>query len=143
MIFSRQIAFIESLESQVFETMQQVIRDFGFELEEAIREDQLFEKGEDGNKKKLLGYSRTTIRIKIAKGQPVDRTTLRDENDFHPSIQIEAKSEGFEVSSNVTHAKFLIGRYGSAILRPNIDNMRDFIENHFIPNFKKQIQDVL
>ena len=143
MIFSKQIEFIDSIESLIFEEFQQTLRNSGFELEEAIREDQLFNKGEDGNNKKLLGYARTTIRIKIAKGQPVDRTTLRDENNFHPSIQIDAFPDRFEVSSNVTYAKFLIGRYGPAILKPNRENMLSFVEKNLIPNLKRSIDDKL
>lgn len=138
MIFSRQIAFIDQLESSIFETLRQTINDQGFELEESISEDQLFAKGEDGTGKKLKGYTRTTIRLKLKKGQPVDRTTLRDEREFHPSISIQAFSDRFEVSSNVSHAKWLIKRYGIDILRPNSENLRSFVETNFIPNLKRQ-----
>lgn len=142
-IFDRQIRFIENLESELFKEMENSIKGFGFELEEAITEDQLFNRGVDGNEKKLLGYSRTTIRIKIAKGQPVDRTTLKDENNFHPSIQIDAFSDRFEVSSNVTHAKFLLSRYGQDILKVSNKNMKEFMLKHFIPAIKQNINDKL
>lgn len=143
MIFSRQIAFIDQLESNIFEVLEKTINSRGYELEEAISEDQLFTKGEDGKGLKLKGYTRTTIRLKIKKGQPVDRTTLRDEKEFHPSITIKAFPDRFEVSSNVSHAKWLIKRYGEDILRPNLENLSLFLENNFIPNIKKDINDKL
>jgi len=143
MLFARQIQFIESLESQLFQTIEQAFRDFGFELEEVIREEQLFNRGEDGRENKLLGYTRSTIRIKISKNQPADRTTLKDNGQFHESITITGLSDRFEVSSNVTHAKYLIRRYGEDILRPNLDSIHIFIEKNVLPNFKNKIDDVL
>ena len=142
-IFDRQIAFIDNIESNLFATMQGALNANGIFLEERIREEQLFKRGVDGNNEPLrdqktgrLGYKRTTIRIKIAKGQPVDRITLRDENEFHPSITIQANSDGFEVTSNVTHAKFLIGRYGQDIIKPTLENMQDFFKRYVLPELK-------
>jgi len=143
MIFARQIKFIDSLERMIFAQFESALRTRGFELEEAITEDQLFNRGVDGNENRLLGYSRTTIRIKIAKGQPVNRTTLRDENNFHPSITLTAFDNRFEISSNVTQAKFLIGRYGKDILKPTKDNMLRFVEDNMIPNLKSLVNEQL
>lgn len=147
-LFTRQIAFIDKLEDIIYDELKNVIQQFGFVLEENIAEDQLFKKGQDGDGEPLkdqktgrLGYTRTTIRIKISKGQPVDRITLRDERKFHPSITIDAFDDRFEVSSNVTHAKFLISRYGENILKPSRENMTNFMTNYFIPNIKKRIDD--
>lgn len=140
-LFERQIQFLESLESDIYREIENSVNQFGYVLEEDISQKQLFEQGVDGKGKKLLGYSRTTIRIKIAKGQPVDRTTLRDKNDFHPSITIKAFSDRFEVSSSVTHAKFLIKRYGKDILRPSAENINSFMFKYVLPNLKKKIND--
>lgn len=148
MLFSKQIKFIDNLEDLIFQELKNVINQFGFVLEENIAEDQLFQKGQDGDGEPLkdkktgrLGYTRTTIRIKLSKGQPVDRITLRDEKKFHPSIMIDAFDDRFEVSSNVTHAKFLIARYGENILKPSRENMTNFMTNYFIPNIKNTIND--
>jgi len=147
-LFSKQIAFIDTLEDLIFKELKSVINEFGFVLEENIAEDQLFKKGQDGNQEPLkdqktgrLGYTRTTIRLKISKGQPVDRITLRDEKKFHPSITIEGFEDRFEISSDVTHAKFLIKRYGENILKPSRENMTNFMTNYFIPNIKNRIDD--
>ena len=150
MIFKKQIAFIDDLENNIFETLRNVINSFGIEIEKSITEDQMFKKGIDGTGKKIkdqktgrLGYTRQTIRLKISKGQPVDRVTLRDNNDFHPSIEIKAFSDRFEVSSNVTHAKFLISRYGEDIMRPTAENFKSFFEKNFLPEIKRYKNDKL
>ena len=147
-IFDEQIAFLDTIEAKLFSTMRNALRSNGIDLEEAISKDQLYDRGVDGNNKPLrnkktgrLGYKRTTIRIKIAKGQPVDRITLRDENKFHPSITIEANDAFFIISSNVTHAKHLINNYGEDILRPTTENMLKFFNTHVLPNLKRFINE--
>lgn len=138
-VFARQKKFVKSLEENLFDQFRQSLVTFGFKLEDYIVEKQLFEKGIDGTGKRLPGYARTTIRIKIKKGQPVDRTTLRDENKFHPSIEVDAFEDRFEVSSNLTHAKWIIKRYGQKVLQPTNENMAEFMSLYFIPKFKDYV----
>ena len=121
-MFTTQKEFITEIEEGVFEEMNRSITMNGFVLENYIVEKQLFEKGIDGSGQRLEGYARTTIRIKIKKGQPVDRTTLRDDNEFHPSIQIDAFSDRFEVSSDVSHAKWILNRYGRNVMKITKEN---------------------
>ena len=139
MIFARQIAFIDSLETQFFASLRKSIEANGNFIVDSITQKQLFERGEDGDGKKLLGYTRTTIRIKVAKGQPFDRTTLRDENEFHPSIMIDARDRDFTISSNVTHAQFLVARYGENIMKPSNETMSEFFRLYFLPNIKTEL----
>jgi len=136
-MFRKQIEFIDNFENLLFEKFQEAVQNYGFVLEKDITDKQLFEKGIDGKGKRLEGYTRTTIRYKLQKGQPADRTTLKDENEFHPSIQIKAFADHFEVSSNVTHAKYLIKRYGKDILKITNENMKDFIEKYVLPKIKE------
>ena len=49
MLFSKQIKFIDNLEDLIFQELKNVINQFGFVLEENIAEDQLFQKGQDGD----------------------------------------------------------------------------------------------
>lgn len=150
MLFQNQLNFIDELQDSVFSTLQETIIDNDFVITDFITEKQLYEKGIDGTGNPIknqqtgrLGYTRTTIRIKKAKGQPTDRITTRDENKFHPSINIDAYPDRFEVSSNVGYAKYLIKRYGENIIRPTTSNMRKFFLEYFIPEFKRQTNDKL
>jgi len=89
-LFEKQIKFIDELEQQLFIQLELTIRSFDFVLKDYVINKQLFREGVDGNNIKLPGYRRTTIRLKIAKGDPVDRTTLRDDGEFYSHIQIDA-----------------------------------------------------
>lgn len=138
-IFSRQIKFIEEVQRDFNKIVQQTILKYDFVLKDYVVNKQLFQKGIDGDGKRLPGYSRTTIRLKISKGQPADRTTLHDTQEFAASIQIDAFSDRFEISSNVSHTKYLMKRYGKNIIKPTDENFKEFLTNYFIPNFKTYV----
>lgn len=140
-IFSRQKRFIDSFEKTLMEELEQTINSFDFVLKDYVVNKQLFREGIDGDGKRLEGYKRTTIRIKIRKGQPVDRTTLHDEEDFVNSIQIDAFSDRFEVTSDVDHDKYIVKRYGQNVLKITNENFREFMINYFLPNLKKKTDD--
>lgn len=136
MLFSAQIKFINEIEKNVFQILQSTIGQFDYVLKDFITNKQLFRQGIDGEGKKLPGYARTTIRIKLSKGQPVDRTTTVDEGDFHASIEIKEFTDRFEVSSNVSYDKFIIKRYGQDILKITNENFTEFLIVYFLPNLR-------
>lgn len=138
-MFSAQLKFIDELESNVFSILKETIGQFDFVMKDYITNKQLFRKGIDGDGEKLAGYARTTIRIKISKGQPVDRTTTVDEGIFHASIQIDEFSDRFEVSSNVSYDKYIIKRYGQNILKITNENLTEFLTVYFLPNLKTYV----
>lgn len=139
MIFAKQINFVNELEENIFPTFRDVLKQFDFVVKDYVVNKQLFQKGIDGNKERLPGYSRTTIRLKISKGQPVDRTTLHDSEKFVASIEIDAFSDRFEVSSNVSYDKYIIKRYTKDVLKPTKENMEDFFRVYFLPNLKNYV----
>lgn len=140
-IFFKQKAFLNEVESVLMSQIRQSIDAFDFVLKDYIVNKQLFREGIDGKGEKLAGYKRSTIRLKIRKGDPVDRTTLRDEGDFYASIFIDAFEDRFEISSDVDYDKYIIKRYGSDVLRVSNENFREFLFKYFMPNFKKTIDD--
>ena len=141
-IFKRQKQFINEIESGLFHVLQTTIQSFDFVLKDYVVNKQLFQKGIDGNGKRLPGYTRTTIRIKISKGQPVDRTTLHDSEQFVDSIRIDAFSDRFEISSDVPHDKFIIKRYNqNEILKITDENFREFLKIYFLPKLKQFAND--
>ena len=140
-IFNRQIQFIDEVERAVQEEFKTAIARFGFVMRDFIINKQLFREGIDGKGERLPGYSRTTIRLKLSKGDPVDRTTLKDEGTFHASIEIDAFDDHFEISSNVPHDRYIIARYGKDVLKVTEENMIEFVTNFFIPNYRRYVFD--
>lgn len=137
-LFKKQIQYLETLEQKIFLLLRETIDNKSFIIKDYVVKKQLYDKGIDGKEKRLKGYTRTTIRYKIAKGQPADRTTLKDKGDFYASITIDVYPEHFEISSSVTHSKYLISKYGEDILKPSASNMNDFLRIHFIPLLKQK-----
>lgn len=139
-LFDKQIAFINSLEAQIYNDLQVTLEAFDFVVLDYVRNKQLFQKGIDGKGKKLQGYTRTTIRIKQRKGDPYNRTTLRDEGEFYASLVLTAGPDGFEISTDVPHADKLTKRYGKDILRPTNENFAEFMRVYFLPNLKRNVK---
>lgn len=138
-LFDRQIQFINEVEQAVEEEFRNAVDRFGFVMKDFIVNKQLFREGIDGQGERLPGYKRTTIRLKIAKGDPVDRTTLRDDGDFYASIQIDAFDDRFEVTSDVPYDKYILKRYGRDVLKLTEENIQEFVETYFVPNYKNYV----
>lgn len=136
-LFETQKKFVEELENQLFRQFELTIQSFDFVLKDYIINKQLFIRGIDGEGVKLPGYKRTTIRYKIAKGDPTDRTTLRDDGDFYRSIEVTATPQYFVVSSDVPYDDKIIKRYGKGVLKITHENMREFMDVYFLPNLKE------
>lgn len=139
MIFEQQIQYLNKLEADFFGSLETAVNQNNTLIENQITEVQLFEKGQDGDQKKLAGYARTTIRIKQRKGQPTDRTTLRDTQAFHNSVTVTGFPLALEITAPVPYTQYLIKRYGEKILVPEKEFMAGWLQRYFIPQLKKDI----
>lgn len=138
-IFEDQIKFIENVEKHLFTELQVNINQFSNVLKDFLVGGQLYDHGMDGNNDRLPGYSRFTIRMKIRKGDPYDRTTLKDKGNFHDSIEVTGTPYYILISSNDSKAKKLVKRYGEDILRISIQHFSIFFNEYYIPNLKKYV----
>ena len=148
MLFAKQIEFIENFEKTIFEVLQKTINDNDFVIKDYIINKQLFREGIDGTGKKITPlkgktqngfYARLTIKLKKEKGDPTDRVTLRDTGEFYAHIQVDAFSDRFEISSNVSHDKKIIERYGIDVLKVTHENLSEFMQKYFIKNSKDHV----
>jgi hypothetical protein len=138
-LFKRQIQYIEKIEDFIFRALASAVDKYNLVIKDYVIQKQLFDKGEDGKGKKLESYSLSTIKLKLATNRPSDRTTLYQRGIYYASITVEAFEDRFEISSDVTYAKYLVKRYGSNILRPSSENLKEFFEEYFLPNLKLDI----
>lgn len=96
-------------------------------IEDSITEEQLFEKGIDGLGKRLPSYSPVTVQLKKLKGQPFDRTTLRDTGEFHSSIKVKLQKDGIKIESDpIKEDTNLLEVYGEEILFLTEENLTEF-----------------
>jgi len=78
------------------------------------------------------GYKEITKMIKRAKGQPVNRVTLKDEGDFHRGIKIEKVGDGFEMDSTDFKTSKLVRKYGVNIFgfdQQRLELVKEVISN--------------
>jgi len=142
-LFRRQKEFIDKLEIEFFAILRDTINDFDFVVKDFIINKQLFREGIDSTGEKMPGYKRLTIRYKLAKGDPADRRTLRDSGEFYESIRIEAFNDRFEVSSDVTHAKWIIYHHSEKVLGLTKENLKEFFQNYYLPKLKNYVNNRL
>lgn len=91
---------------------------------------QLFEKGVDAKGDKLKEYTPFTKMLKRQKGQPTDRTTLKDEGDFHAGFYV--KSSNFPVIFDSRDSKTgeLVFKYGQDIFGLTEESKEELRKEH-------------
>ena len=139
-VFRIQKKFVSDFEIELFQELKRTINAFDFVLKDMIVNKQLFRDGIDGNGNKLAGYARTTIRIKLAKNHPVDRTTTRDEGLFHALIEVTGTQQSLVITSDVSYDKWIVKRYGRNILKLTPEHIREFMIKYFLPNLKQHVR---
>lgn len=106
--------------------------------------DQL-DKGKDSFSITIVpSYASSTKKIKLGKGQPIDRVTLKDTGGFYRSFDIQANTTQATISTTSPHYKFLVAHYSTnKILGIQRGNMKDFVISHTLPEIRKQFKTIL
>jgi hypothetical protein len=101
--------------------LQEVIIQNNKLIKDLNTEQQLFTEGVNNKGDKLREYTGFTKQIKASKGQPYDRTTLKDTGSFHKKFYIEVDNQGFKLDSADPKRDKLVDKYGEDIfgLTPN------------------------
>lgn len=100
---------------------------------------QLFQ-GIDADDLKIIpSYSAKTKKIKLAKGQPTDRVTLRDTGAFYAGIRIDVVGEVIRTDSVDEKSGDLQARYGGEIFGMGT-NYRERYIKVLLPEFVKQVK---
>ena len=104
---------------------------------------QLKDMGIDASNDKIVpAYARSTVKRKRRLGQITSHVTLRDKGGFHGSFEIVYDVDSFRIVSRDPKAKFLLEKYGSAVLgltTTNIGNLSQIIKSDYVDLFYKYI----
>lgn len=107
-----------------------------------LNRDQLFS-GKDANGDEILPpYAESTVKRKRRKGSPYDRVTLKDEGEYHQSLEIDFGPDSFLIGSNDSKAIYLERRYGKSVYGLNaqsISELSDEVKPGLIDNLRKRI----
>lgn len=92
-------------------------------------EKQLYNEGIDSLGFKLRPYTETTKRIKKAKGQPFDRTTLKDTGDMYKTWEVKMVGNTITIEADLIKNGFnLEEKYGVNIIGLTDESLQVFIE---------------
>lgn len=128
---------LSTLEGELYKVIEDVVRQYGYVIEEMNSEDQLFERGVNRDGVDIASYAPYhpfTLEVKTGKGQPTNRVTLRDEGDFHKSIYIEFQPDGFEIKASDWKTLSLVQMYDPEILGLTDANFKEFAIDYVKPD---------
>lgn len=123
----------------IMPAIERVIADNQHIIIDMNAEQQLYEQGiniHDVSIDAYEPYSPATIEIKMQKGQPTDRVTLRDEGDFEGSIYLRIGSDEFEIDATDWKTGNIVHKYGD-ILGLTDSNINELITSYIIPSLVK------
>ena len=132
-------AFKDSLPS----LLKDIIEDKEEVIISAIADDQLYRRGINGYGEKIMDYAPykpRTIALKLKKGQPTTRVTLRDTGAFHRAMYLVFDSEGFYVSSADRKTPDLVAKYGDSIFRLTDSNFNRILRSHIRKELVRRIK---
>lgn len=105
---------------------------------------QLYEQGVNRNGVQISSYRpyrQRTIQIKLKKGQPTNRVTLKDEGLFYASFVVRANELDFVIDATDWKTEELVTKYGSEILGLTDENLGDLIWTILYPAILNILRD--
>ena len=111
---------------------------------DTITEKQLFQHGEDGNGEKLpLPYAEKTQMIKRAKGQPIDRITLKDTGDFYASMVMVRQADSVRTYFTDYKSDRLYKDWGAEIGSISKRNLGEIVDSDIKEDFIRSLREKL
>lgn len=143
-VFKRLKATIKEIEESIFPTLKDVFNLEVGEIKNIQTNVQLFTKSEDREGITIHPeYTNFTISIKLSKGQPTDRVTLKDTGAFYRSINVVATSNQLIIETSISYAKKLVEKYGEDILGIQDMEMKEFVIKFVMPQLEKNIKTII
>lgn len=130
----------EQLDSNAW--LVQILKDYQSEVEDMNAYEQLFLKGVNASNVDISDYapySPITVDIKMAKGQPYDRVTLRDEGDFHRGFTVNYSPSAFSITSTDSKTQKLMSKYGWDIFGLTAANMEALEWLYIYPDIMEKL----
>jgi len=134
---------VEDLQKSVNLSIQESVNKNKDVLKTMQTEQQMFA-GQTATEEKIkpFPYAKSTINYKKRLGQPTDRITLKDTGDFYNSIEIEAKTDDFVISTQISYSIYLVEKYAD-ILGITDTNLNTFVNNYTLPVIKQNFDDII
>jgi len=145
-IIQRKIEALKRIKKNIGKYISIVINDEKAIIIDMNTEDQLYEQGINNLGAEIMDYKpyqEFTISVKLSKGQPTDRVTLRDSGEFHRSFDLEITDKHFKVIATDDKTEQLIKKYGRQILGLTDENLNELIWSYIYDALLEQIKNDL
>jgi len=119
-----------------------IILQFEQQILDLVRENQLYDRGIDGDGKELKPYANYTVGIKKIKGQKYSNTTLEDTGAFYRSFKTDYGSFELEIFATDQKVSKLEGKYGKNIVKLTTDNEGKLSSEIIRPNLVKYLKNI-
>jgi len=134
---------VQEIEDIVYPSLRDAINANADVLKQIQTEKQLYDRGQDSKGISIKpSYAAKTISIKIKKGQPTDRVTLKDTGDYYESISITGTDTAMEIIATVDYASYLSLRYGTLSNTEGTD-LLGIQDMEFIDFYNQYVEPVL
>lgn len=145
MTLKQRISILKKFKRELNKTYAKIIKTNEDSWTLLLSDDQMFEKGIDGDGRSLGKYSIYSLSIKQAKGQRTDHITLRDTKEFHNSISLKISSDKIETIAPGAEKDDtnLLDEYGEAIIKLTPANKEKLIKNVYIPALNQIIKNTI
>ena len=147
MPFARKIAQLRTLKRSITRFIGQSALKNSHIIEDAIKQDQLFEKGIDGLGRSLGSYAPSTIQYKttlagrLGNSTRIDHITLKDTGAFYESIKVKLQRDGLKIESEPQKEDTnLLEQFGEEILFLTPENFDDFQKNFLLDDLRTSIR---
>lgn len=135
---------LAKIEASLYPTLKDVFTQRADVIKGIQTDVQLFSKGEDSQGLTIHpDYADSTISLKISKGQPTDRVTLKDTGNFYNSIRVIAEQDRLIIETSISYAKFLVDKYGEDILGIQDMEMKEFFLRFIKPEIERNINNII
>lgn len=141
-LISDKIDALRQFKHDMFNNIRFIVEKYDYIIGDMNAQDQLYERGINRNNEELMSidpYKDITVQIKRFRGQPYDRVTLRDEGDFHRSINVTARHNEFEIYATDIKTESLIRKYGDDMLGLTDDNIIELTWEYIYPELYERL----
>lgn len=145
-VIEQKIQALKTFERDLYDCMRVTVVENEHIIADMNAKIQLYEKGVNRLGERLDSYrpySPITIRVKLAKGQPTNRVTLRDEGDFHASFRVIANNISFFIDATDIKTEDLIAKYGEQILGLTDENLYELVWEYMYPDLIDNLKKAL
>lgn len=127
------------------EYMMRIITEYEAEICDMNAVEQMYEQGVNAAGERIMEYapySPITIEYKRAKGQPVNRVTLRDTGDFHASFYLTVEADKFRIYAGDEKTARLVQKYGAGIFGLTPQNIGVMLSEYVYPGLLEYAKEI-